>query len=150
MVLRMCVRHGAGLAIDLPNFTLREWQAQALDAALERSWKLGSTTIHAAPGAGRTRSPEPHSCECGPRARWNECWLSSQTRPCGRSGVSPCRRDRRSGHPDASCTGFARRFHRNFDSCSTLEGHLQHPRCSSQCSTQPRRGSKLRTPVGVC
>ncbi len=42
-------------ALAIPEFALREWQAQALEVALERIWKQGSATIHAAPGAGKTR-----------------------------------------------------------------------------------------------
>lgn len=51
-----CARaHGAATAISVADFTLREWQSQALEVAMERIWKQGSATIHAAPGAGKTR-----------------------------------------------------------------------------------------------
>lgn len=45
----------ADQAVDIPGFSLREWQSQALEVAMERIWKQGSATIHAAPGAGKTR-----------------------------------------------------------------------------------------------
>lgn len=38
-----------------PGFSLRAWQAQAIDEALAQIWRRGSATIHAAPGAGKTR-----------------------------------------------------------------------------------------------
>lgn len=46
---------GADGAIAIDGFALREWQEQALEAGLERMWRQGSATIHAAPGAGKTR-----------------------------------------------------------------------------------------------
>lgn len=46
---------GATTALAATGFKLREWQAQALEVALERIWQRGSATIHAAPGAGKTR-----------------------------------------------------------------------------------------------
>ena len=48
-----CSTDAASAAVP-GEFTLREWQAQALEVALERIWKQGSATIHAAPGAGKT------------------------------------------------------------------------------------------------
>lgn len=47
--------YGDDHAIDIPGFSLREWQSQAMEVAMERIWKQGSATIHAAPGAGKTR-----------------------------------------------------------------------------------------------
>lgn len=46
---------GADDAIPYPDFRLREWQAEALDITLDQVWRRGSATIHAAPGAGKTR-----------------------------------------------------------------------------------------------
>lgn len=45
---------GAVSAISIPGFTLREWQAEALEIAMACIWRRGSATIHAAPGAGKT------------------------------------------------------------------------------------------------
>jgi len=47
-------REGATSAIGVVGFRLREWQEQAVKVALERIWRQGSATIHAAPGAGKT------------------------------------------------------------------------------------------------
>ena len=47
--------NGSKDAISLPGFKLREWQEAALETAMEQIWRRGSATIHAAPGAGKTR-----------------------------------------------------------------------------------------------
>lgn len=39
---------------DLNGIELRDWQAKALPALLDRLWKAGVATLHAAPGAGKT------------------------------------------------------------------------------------------------
>lgn len=52
---RCASTEGSAEATTIPGFTLREWQEQALEVALERMWRRGSATIHAAPGAGKTR-----------------------------------------------------------------------------------------------
>lgn len=48
------LRQGSQDTEDSNGVVPREWQAQALTAILDRLWSLGSATLHAAPGAGKT------------------------------------------------------------------------------------------------
>jgi superfamily II DNA or RNA helicase len=45
---------GSQDAADAALPTPRQWQAQALDVVTERLWQVGTATVHAAPGAGKT------------------------------------------------------------------------------------------------
>lgn len=52
---RSCnLRQGSTNVIDPSLPRPRQWQGQALDAILERIWRTGTATLHAAPGAGKT------------------------------------------------------------------------------------------------
>ena len=48
------LRQGSQDVVPIPGLIPRTWQREALPTILERLWQTGTSTVHAAPGAGKT------------------------------------------------------------------------------------------------